>query len=581
MGMKEENESCLFCRYGTLLVCVLAIFLSYLALGPVMRESDQASILSGALDIARGGDLAGNTAYRYDKFYGTYWQLAAGFKLFGAEKSTDANHIVWLANVLAFSTYSVVLLLLGYFIKLRGPLLITFAITLLSPVLLFTAPLVSPNIFSVSWVLLLAVLFCARESKRSLLGIILVSALAVGSRLDAVLVMPAVALLSSKHGLFKIWRDRRVLAAFVGSVIALGVSRMVGAGHTAGIGEQFFFDPKITAAYLVFGLGAAVGFYFLLALGCLKKYRYSGGALAFAVMIPLLFYIGLLFTPRHLILVPVVVLLSCVLPRGQEIWSSIFEYKGWRRVWVFGCVVGAGLMFVGLTLPSISSPKVSLVTATRYPTTDGYWPMGGTLRFLIDLGDSESNPVDHNQTVWEAWNKIDFRKKPLVLKDRLFRYPELAARIQGEEVRFTDNWKEGFFSERVLRRKGTVFGGESLRGNLLEGLSGVDFIKNGELGIGKVTEGKGAGLLLECVVGQLADGSDVLLLACDDLDFERKILPFRTHRAFHVLSSTVSADKQIKVDWQTNEVDLTKDTFTEGWVVVPRLPNYMKERDGK
>ena len=580
--MNVEKGGMSWQRYGTLLVCLLALLLSALALGPIMRESDQASILTGALDIARGGDVVGNEAYRYDKFYGTYWQLALGFKLCGVEQHVGADELVWLGNALAFFMYGSALLLVGLFIRLRGCVLITFGLTLLSPVLLFSAPLVSPNIFSVALLLVLGVLFSFKESKVGLVGIVLLSMFAVASRLDAVLVMPALTLMGSSHGLLSLWKDRKVGAAFVGSVLALVLSRLVGAGHTAGIGEAFFFDPKITAAYLVFGLGAAFGLCVLLGLACFKKYGMRGTCLALAVFFPLFFYIGLLFTPRHLILVPVVVLLSCMLPRGQEIWESLFKHRGMRGLWSLVCLGGVSFLFLGIRLPSVSSPSVSVLTATRYPTADGYWPMGGSIKFLWDLGHTQQIPVDHNQAVWESWNEVDFENRPLVLKDRLFRYPELAAMIQGEQVCYAEDVGGAIFSERILRRKGTVHGSEMFRDELLTGLRGVTFDKTGELGIGRIVmDGHSGGLSIECMAGQLAEGNDVLLLRSDDPEFERKILPIRTHRAFFVQKVEMDAAKSSETQWKSEQVNLAEAELGEGWVVVDRLPSYMKEKNGK
>ena len=207
--------------------------------------------------------------------------------------------------------------------------------------------------------------------------------------------------------------------------------------------------------------------------------------------------------------------------------------------------------------------------------------MGGGIKFLWDLGKTQQIPVDHNQAVWESWNEVDFTRSPLVLKDRLFKYPELAAAIQGEEVRYTDDMKGALFSERVLRREGTVHGDEGFREEVLKGLKGVVFEKTGGLGIGRIVIEDSGELPIECIAGQLAEGSDVLLLSSDDPDFEGKILPVREHRAFFIQKVEVDTGGGVATQWKSEEVNLAEEELGEGWVVVDRLPSYMKEKNGK
>ena len=56
----------------------------------LMREFDQASILTGAWALFRGGSLRGQEFYNYDKHYLPYWFIALCFRiraLFGGEWS--------------------------------------------------------------------------------------------------------------------------------------------------------------------------------------------------------------------------------------------------------------------------------------------------------------------------------------------------------------------------------------------------------------------------------------------------------------------------------------------------------------
>ncbi|HAT20468.1 MAG TPA: hypothetical protein DCS85_09965, partial [Verrucomicrobiales bacterium] len=69
-------------RLAASLVTVVWICLEIWAVGPVMRESDQASLLEGAVQLAVGDKaFSDNDSYNYDKQYFSYWVTAAWLKL--------------------------------------------------------------------------------------------------------------------------------------------------------------------------------------------------------------------------------------------------------------------------------------------------------------------------------------------------------------------------------------------------------------------------------------------------------------------------------------------------------------------
>ena len=90
---------------GRPLLCRLIFIVLFSAallwvVGPVMRESDQASVLNGALLMARNGELAGVSFYNYDRTFVSYWMLAGMLKGFGLEQG-NADTIVFAGNMLA------------------------------------------------------------------------------------------------------------------------------------------------------------------------------------------------------------------------------------------------------------------------------------------------------------------------------------------------------------------------------------------------------------------------------------------------------------------------------------------------
>ena len=69
-------------RLAASLVTVVWICLEVWAVGPTMRESDQASLLEGAVQLLVGDkDFKDNDSYNYDKQYLSYWVVAGWLKV--------------------------------------------------------------------------------------------------------------------------------------------------------------------------------------------------------------------------------------------------------------------------------------------------------------------------------------------------------------------------------------------------------------------------------------------------------------------------------------------------------------------
>ena len=223
--------------------------------GGAMRESDQASIITGALDLAWGGEVFGNEAYRYDKFFGSYWLLALWYKLWGASVGDDAVRVVGLGNAFAALVYVLGMGVALWRVKFDMYTGMVAWVAVSAPVLVLSAPLFSPNVLSVGCLcLLIGLLRRKRLGIWSALGVVGCTFLAVGCRMDAVLVMPALCWLCERREWYKLWKSGRCVCLFVGSLLALLMGRVVGLAHVGGIGESFFFEPLIAAGYLVFGL---------------------------------------------------------------------------------------------------------------------------------------------------------------------------------------------------------------------------------------------------------------------------------------------------------------------------------------
>ena len=438
---------------GTLLCRLLFIVLFSAALlwvvGPVMRDSDQASVLNGALQMARNGEFAGVSFYNYDRTFVSYWMLAGMLKGFGLEQG-NADTIVFAGNMLAcaffLAGFAVVWLrcgpsnLCGWAVVITG---------LLCPTLLFSMPLLSSNMISAGWLFLLVAMMSRRTGLAGDLLSGLLAYLAVGARADAVLVMPLIAVLSIRESTWhSLFTDRRVWMVGIASLLALATG--IALSSIPPFNPSAIFEPNTFAAYLVFGMGGALA---LLAglvawklLQLIRKPSLYGCLIVISLVAPLLYYGWLMYTPRHLVTTVLMLLFTVMFDRGRQWWAEMTMVKYGRGVVLVGAGLCAVLLFVGVSMDSMKKGKLVAGATTYYPTSDGHWPMGGNLNFLLRLKNAPDDPIDHNQRVWGAWNNIDKKQVaevPVVVRScGLESYGALfltvagyeSAREEGDEV---------------------------------------------------------------------------------------------------------------------------------------------------
>ena len=133
MKLKPYLVVALFCSYSFVILFLVA---------PVMRESDQASLVDGAIQLVRGGDVFGRDFYNYSRQFGSYWILALVYGALGlADVSADLDAIIYWGNLTAASIFVGGLLAL---MSMRAPCrcwqFVVYAAVLLSPCLLYTSP---------------------------------------------------------------------------------------------------------------------------------------------------------------------------------------------------------------------------------------------------------------------------------------------------------------------------------------------------------------------------------------------------------------------------------------------------------
>ncbi len=408
--------------------------------GGQMRESDQASVLTGAVELARGeAGWVGNESYNYDKQYLSYWIVAGALKATGGgggEATIDgvvrvANHTAVL--LFALGLLSVVLVQREW----RWGKVLLLGCVLLSPVVAFTGVLLSPNLISGAFVLLLvAVLGRGEERGRWVLAGLLAFA-ATAARQDAILLMPVLVVLAPEDGTWRrLVRSWRVWAMAGGCLLAMVLGRLLDSEPTS-LPPPFFVAPTFVV-YLAGGLGAVLLLVLVFAGQLLGRRTCEGVLLGGALLVPLVFYGCLLYTPRHLFVVALAVMATVLLPRGGVLWQALVV-KRWGRVVVWVAVVGTLVPWVvGVRMSDRTRGRLVVQEATLYPSADGFWPMGSYGVFLGRLARAAEEPIDHNQELWAAWASVEGEELPegkgAVVSSGLGSFGRFALMWHGREV---------------------------------------------------------------------------------------------------------------------------------------------------
>lgn len=451
-------------RLGAVLVTAFWVSLALWSAGPAMRESDQASLLQGAMNLVRNQDWIQNPSYNYDKQYLSYWVIAAWVKVRGIDKETGTlEGLVHEGNLAAIGLFSLALMALVLSQRRWSWLQVgVLTCVLFSPVVAFTGVLLSPNMISAAWLLFLVVFLRVdvdREPVASPMRIGLVGLLAwaaTAARQDVILVVPLLALLAVPGRSLREFLASRVLWAMVlGCLVAVALGSVLSATQTP-LPKPFFVLPTFVT-YLAGGLGMLLVFLFCFAGGEVWSRSWRGIMLGLAVILPLLFYACLLYTPRHLFIVALGLLSTLFFPRGWDRWAALGKTRVGRTV-LFVALVGTILPWVaGVRMSSWQSGSPVARSSTLYPTADGFWPLGAYAWFYQRLGRAGESPLDHNQEVWKAWTQVHPADLPTgkgaVVSSGLVSYGLLA--MAWWELPRAESWEDAdyvLFDDRTLAK---------------------------------------------------------------------------------------------------------------------------------
>ena len=455
----------IFDRYRFAILAYLSLVVVAIgqAIGPVMHETDQAALLSGAWKLAQGSSPIWDASfYNYDKQYICYWILAFLFAVF---PKCDP---VLIGNITSFAFYFLPLFYLLFRSATSRYVIIWILPGLfLTPLLWQHSPFLASNFISSG--LIFAGLGCWRPGHcvRQFVASLFFG-LAVGARADAVAILPFIILcLLPRRG----WKKLIFLKGFFLPLI-MGVSFFIfGRILTTPTTDFYcpFFKPKIFFAFTAFGLGFAAFIYCILIIRLFMIFFRRGffqrGFFYFLLFLSALpvaiFYSLQLFSTRHLTLLLTLALVFSFTLRGGLIFKASLNFLPFyaKHFLFFGLFIAFAVapVFLGLKLPSPSYPSFAFGPGTSFPTADGVLSMGGYLPRLLS-NKSLDYHHDHNHPIWTASKYAAYQPGSdgaiCFLYTPLFRYYELACVLRGLSYsRDPVNFRSGFYMDsHSLRR---------------------------------------------------------------------------------------------------------------------------------
>ena len=416
--------------------------LTVYATSDMIREGDQASLLDGALQLSAGHTPWQTSFYNYDKQYVTFWLLALLFR-FNQLLVLPLNNF-YLANIFSClflwsSVFAVVAVARRRNLLFMGVLGIIAA-----PSFLLQMPFLSTAAVSSGFILWLAFSLLRKEGRiNSFISGVLAFG-AVGARADAILVIPFLLWLTSPVPEFgRLLQRKKTWLVVAASFISILLGGFISTQQSINT-NNFFFYPRIFGAYFVFGLGAS-GILFILCVLSLVRLIFASRSLhrrlymaagVLTMMLPFGFYALQLLSTRYWMLT-LVTLLCFVCASPEQVNIKLFRASALNHLLGVVLIVAfLAPLAIGVHLPFLNHPRLTLTTPTLFPTADGVMPMGAYARFLVPkLRNGNSRFVDHNQAVWRASQSAHFDQeddgKVPVLETHLPMYLRLAATTKG------------------------------------------------------------------------------------------------------------------------------------------------------
>ncbi len=412
--------------------------------GPMMHESDQASLLEGSVSIAQTGRLFDQAFYNYDKQFGSYWLVAAALKFLSA--TPDPNDVVMVGNAVSVVLFNAGLVLLAFSISSPStPLLL--GCLLFSPSFIVHAPFLAGNYLSAFF---LFVQFIALRKRDAIVLPMLLAFCATACRADALLAQPILLWSATSARSLAHWiRDKRLWGCLVAAAAALLLGwAITSAGAEYSSPFAIFCNWKILLVYSVFGLGAGVGILFLCIVALVRGERQTivpGFALAglLSLLVPFAYYVANLYSTRHWTVALAALMCFVASGRGQRFISQLLFESRLRSPILVLLVLSAVLpILLGLRLSSHGIPRLTVTRPALVPSADGLIPLGGYLSYAWGWNRDQREIPDHNQATWLATLAADFDSSKgstvHLLVSPLASILRLGIRLRGFEYELTE-----------------------------------------------------------------------------------------------------------------------------------------------
>jgi hypothetical protein len=423
------------------LACALvALVLAMLTLGPFMRETDQAWLLDGGMGIANGHPEIARAEFNFDKQFISY--LLAGLLFKFLPRPFTGDELVLAANIFQmFFFWGAMTWLLARSAQ-KLPLALALPV-ILAPTFLVYSSFYASAFTSVAFVMLLAI-FLKRKKWSWPLHLIsfALAFLAVGARVDAMFLLPLLAMLHSPRRTFvSVLKSPNTWLMASGGLTAFFLGRPLYLAETIDV-VAWSFQLKQWGGFVAFGLGgsALVLVLALVAIPLAWRANRCKAWLAFlwlGLFLPVGYYSLQLLSPRHCTVGAVSVLVFICAGRGQAIVHNFFQAvpAGWAIKTI--CAASAIVpLFVGVNLNDLKHPRPTTTNPTWLPTGAGVAPTGAYLSFALSIRQRDGF-LDHNQALWSAAQSVKFETNVVgrvpYLSSPVTSYSVFAIRLQGHE----------------------------------------------------------------------------------------------------------------------------------------------------
>jgi hypothetical protein len=429
--------------------------------GPLIHESDQASLLEGSLTISQTSRLVEQAFYNYDKQFGSYWIVAIVLRSLGT--NPDPNDVVMLGNAVSVVSFNAGLVLLVFAIRSPATLLLLGCL-LFSPSFIIHAPFLAGNYLSAFF--LFAQFVALGRSTSSVLPIVCAFC-ATACRADALLAQPVLLWSTTNADTSARWlRDKRLW----GCAIAAGAALLLGRTITSAGAEYSspfaaFLNWKVLAVYSIFGLGAGIGVLLLCIVALIRQGHHTtapwyarNGLLS--LLLPFAYYVANMYSTRHWTVALAALMCFVTSCRGQRLVAETLPASRLMTTILALIVLSASLpVLFGLRLVSHGVPRLTVSHPALVPTADGLIPLGSYLAYSWGWGRDQRQIPDHNQATWLAALTADFDRskdsRVHLLVSPLASILRLAVRMRGFEYRLTESphaLSEVYAEFRALRK---------------------------------------------------------------------------------------------------------------------------------